>query len=644
MECPKCKNQLKDSAKFCGKCGTKIDQPISSNQNNVKNNSCEKCGNALKPGAKFCGKCGTPQSQNNSESEDKEITRKDKGYISWEMEPGQIALRITEKTISEYTKAKGIVIPEGYLAMILRGGKLQSMVEAGTYRFDNKIPGEGNIISRITGFFSNLFHGRKKKTHDQNESDSNEISQAIQKGIPIEIIVCRSSDFSLPFTFKEVPSSTIKMDVGLLISIQVSNLMNLYKRFMIDKTVLGAETFANELSPYIETTIHELISAYKPEKVNINSKLKSSLSQKLKEVFSNKFPYLEFLDIIKIDTAREELERLDRLAEEMYLSEKELEHLIRRNEFMNRLSQEQNSAELQNAANSAEFNQRLAEINKDNLLNEEEMANLQRDIHERSEDHNIDRARATELMLIQHQHDVQSAHIKMEEELGAKLFNIQMNRQLKEDEYNDNRREKDSEFADKRRRSEMDMDKEEQLGQMELLRQAQAVRQEREQAEHDRKMEDKKEDHSFEKDKLNTFANMTAEQIMVSNPNITKEAATAMAEKFKADAAAVANDTRVNDAKDQTQMMKEFMEQQMAAVRDIAGSNAQVLSGVMNSKDKEVERTHDMVDKNENRYSDVVREKIRSDSKKQKVFCSNCGQECGDEVFCAECGTRVEKK
>jgi hypothetical protein len=382
---------------------------------------------------------------------------------------------------------------------------------------------------------------------------------------------------------------------------QVSNLMELYKRYLLDKTVLASETFANELAVYLEDSVKECLLAVAPEKVSLNGELKSALGSKLKDIFTSKFPYIEYLDIVKIDTGREELQRLERLSEEMYLSERELEQLSRRNEFMNRLSQEQNSAELQNAANATEFNRRLAEINRDNLLNEEEMANLQRDIQERSENHEFDRARAMEMMVLQHQHDVRDAQIKMEEELGTRLFNIQRERQQQMDDY-----------ADVRRRKELELDKEEQLGQLDLLKQAQDIRQQREQAEHNRKLEEKRQDQTHEMDKLHVYTSMSAEQIMVANPNITPDAAKAMAEKFKAEAAVAANDSRAENAMEQTRMMKEFMEQQMQAVRDMASANAQAMSGMMNAKEREIERTQHIIDKNEDRYASVVREQIKS--------------------------------
>jgi hypothetical protein len=632
MECPNCKNQLKDTAKFCGKCGTKIEQPAEQTPSSTPENQCVECGNPLKSGAKFCGKCGKPQPTNAQPQQSPPNENAMRGFITWEMQPGQVALRLTESIFSQYTRAQGVVIPEGFMVMVLNGGKLQAMVEAGIYRFDKRSTDLSSPLAGIAGFFSNLFKGRKKNDPDKNQQDAEAISQAVHKRVPVEIIVCRSSDFALPFTIKEVPTKAIKVDAGLLVSVQISNLLELYKRFMIDKTALASETFANELTPYIETAVKETLTDFAPENINTNGPLKATLNQKLESVFKERFPYIQFIDVVKIETAREELQRLEQLSEEMYLSERELEQLSRRNEFMNRLSQEQNNAELQNATNSAEFNRQLAEINRDNLITQEEMENFQRDINERAENHEFDRARAMELMVVQHQHDMQSAQIRMEEELGTRLFNLQLDRKRQEDQY-----------ADERRRKEMEIDKEEQLGQLDLLRQAQDIRQQREEAEHNRKLEEKKQEQTFEMDKLNVYKGMSAEQIMVANPNITAEAAKAMAEKFKAEAAEIAHDSRASDAQNQMQMMKEFMEQQMQAVRDMSAANAQALSGAMGAKEREIERTQHMMDKNEDRYASVVRENIKAgNNPKGSKVCSSCGQKTEEESFCPDCGNRLD--
>jgi uncharacterized Zn finger protein (UPF0148 family) len=49
--CKKCGSVLTDGAVFCGKCGTRVDQPLK--------NLCPNCGNELEPGMLFCSRCGT---------------------------------------------------------------------------------------------------------------------------------------------------------------------------------------------------------------------------------------------------------------------------------------------------------------------------------------------------------------------------------------------------------------------------------------------------------------------------------------------------------------------------------------------------------------------------------------------------------
>lgn len=59
MKCPKCQNENKENAKFCVKCGCRL-EPAASGSPGAENQTCSKCGAVLTPGAKFCTKCGTP--------------------------------------------------------------------------------------------------------------------------------------------------------------------------------------------------------------------------------------------------------------------------------------------------------------------------------------------------------------------------------------------------------------------------------------------------------------------------------------------------------------------------------------------------------------------------------------------------------
>lgn len=59
--CKNCGNELKDSAKFCGKCGEKAEEAIQEQPILIKstNSICKNCGNELLNETLFCDKCGT---------------------------------------------------------------------------------------------------------------------------------------------------------------------------------------------------------------------------------------------------------------------------------------------------------------------------------------------------------------------------------------------------------------------------------------------------------------------------------------------------------------------------------------------------------------------------------------------------------
>ena len=60
MKCKNCNNECNDNAKFCPKCGNKLEQiPI-----------CQGCGNILDPSVKFCPNCGTPNSNASQNKDD----------------------------------------------------------------------------------------------------------------------------------------------------------------------------------------------------------------------------------------------------------------------------------------------------------------------------------------------------------------------------------------------------------------------------------------------------------------------------------------------------------------------------------------------------------------------------------------------
>ena len=151
MNCPKCNSELRPGAKFCTKCGQKIEAA----------QACPQCGAALKSGAKFCTKCGhklvsAPVSAPKPlETEDVKASASQaapdmnmaKGRIYWNVQPGQVARVISEAEFESYNKIQGVIVPEGTTAYIRANGRTIASISGGSYDFVDTTS-SGGVLSR----------------------------------------------------------------------------------------------------------------------------------------------------------------------------------------------------------------------------------------------------------------------------------------------------------------------------------------------------------------------------------------------------------------------------------------------------------------------------------------------------------------
>ena len=83
LKCPQCKEEIPTGAKFCVKCGTKIEEKenIQEKSGDISIKNCINCGEELLTGAKFCFICGKkidemqPISSIREEKKDKSLAR-----------------------------------------------------------------------------------------------------------------------------------------------------------------------------------------------------------------------------------------------------------------------------------------------------------------------------------------------------------------------------------------------------------------------------------------------------------------------------------------------------------------------------------------------------------------------------------------
>jgi hypothetical protein len=685
--------------------------------------NCINCKSELKEGAKFCGKCGTQQqsvevltvqneTQNNTSVPSTNIQNsnslgKIKDRIFWNIQSGEIARRFNEAQMADCDSAKGIVINEGTTAFIKANGELIAEIHGGAYDFvepeklkkvlDKR---EGGVVSGIKSgltFLSNLILGEKVKDKvtkndtsidPKKENTISTVIEGMKKNKLFSITLKLDKSFILPISFEgehAIKTKVLDTNIGFEAYFKIDNFQKFSEHYLGHKDNVTYSDLSKEIRPLIKSSIQSILQDIDLNSSILTEELVEKIKNKIALDTSNSFFGIVIEKIITISSSNEALDRIRKKEGELAISEKELDLLVRTQEFRNRLTNQTNSQALieartekdqafelgkinndgllqedelekfrmvlsrekriREASNEEEIREALIDIEKTGLLKDEDLENLKRSIKERGEDHDISRFHSVELMQLNNTLEIDRKNLEWEYEIGDKRIQLEIDRRRKSlqaeigyteleieqwkkiDDYEDSKfyqelsrnrtaAEAEIDLKAKARESEIDLDNKEMDAQLERMRKVKEMEMAQQKLEHEQAIQAEKQrlDQEINLKEIDikmaeTYKGMSFEQIMAANPNISPDAAAALAKKFEADAAASANNTAAADAKENQAKMEAFMqkqmEMQMQMMNKMMDTSATMSGNLLQTQQQQTSKMEERLERTEQRLDNT---------------------------------------
>ena len=442
MNCPNCNSELRAGAKFCTKCGQKIEM----------GSQCPQCAATLKPGAKFCTKCGHRLDQPTSPIVRNETTEakpagnqlpsdmsESKGRIYWNVQPGQVARVITETEFESYNQIRGVIVPEGTTAYIRANGKTIASIGGGSYEFVNA---EQSMLRKGWQFVLGLFKGQKEGQSVPSEQEvlykhqQQVILENAKQGAAFSVVILLNKAFPLligakhgntdsykQFVPMRIRTRYLDLDLGVNAYFKIADPERFILHYLTDCQMLNSALIADEITDTIRVALQDVLYDVELNSTRIPHELHQILKDRINAVAAESFFGLSIVRIVEVSADSEDLARFTKLSQELYLSEQELDYLRRTNDFKNRLADVVNEQEIHQATTELELKRKLNEINRNSrneeLLNEDELRKFEhllmneRIVREAKTEHERDIAlieiaktglvREEELRVMQHQ-------------------------------------------------------------------------------------------------------------------------------------------------------------------------------------------------------------------------------------------------
>ena len=374
---------------------------------------CPKCGYPVLPKFTKCPHCGESliKEDNNTNLPDANDFSIVKGRAIWNVQKGEIAHLIKETELINTDGLKGVIVQEGCSAIVFMNGIITSIMQAGIYSFPTKeptpairpvVPSEPKVEDKpndLTGFTNgasaigrgirNFLFGKKKDENPEQHVKRVERTKEKISKLPdlktCRIYIVSNRLFNLFFDLQVdeegnydfapfvIATKTVDAKIALSLQMQVTNMNEFVGNYLTDQQSVSTVLFQQQLRTCVKNTLTQLLRNLDYQQDGLPEPIVNNLKNRIKSACNEQLYGIEVNKVLDITDESEDFNRFQSAEHDLFVNEKELDYLTRSNEFRNRIEQEKNKQEANQAANAESLRQTLQSINKDKLLSEDEM-------------------------------------------------------------------------------------------------------------------------------------------------------------------------------------------------------------------------------------------------------------------------------
>jgi Zn finger protein HypA/HybF involved in hydrogenase expression len=384
-----------------------------------------------------------------------------RGRAIWNIQPGEIARRISEAELEEVEKLKGIIVQEGCSALIYANGELVSTLSSGAYLFyktveeekaaireavekaekelvekenrERKAPtfrqlGVVGEIGRAVSWVGRIIFGEKKNERkekaDKRRLDYARILARLTNAPVMSVYIVSdriipmifggefNADGGIAFKPYIIPIGMHDVQIGVSLQLQIDDIHAFSVNYLADQKRVTVAMIQQMLTGNIETLLRQSLRNQTYEQVGLSADVVNFLKMQIRQTINQQMYGIVCTQVLNITDNNLDFERFRSVERELYNTEKEIDFMHRTGEFRNRMENEANAQQIQSAQNAEQLRYAFQKINKDQLLHDDELNEF--------------------VSMLESQRRIRDA--KTQDEEFEAMENLRKNRLVKEDE------------------------------------------------------------------------------------------------------------------------------------------------------------------------------------------------------------------